>query len=491
VQAGGAKDAGRAKEAMSEQVRVRFAPSPTGYLHVGGARTALYNWLFARHAGGTFILRIEDTDVERSTQEATRAIFDALRWLGLDWDEGPETGGPAGPYRQLERMDLYREHGRRLAEAGRVYPCTCTAEEREVRRKAALAAKRPPRGLCPCRERGPDAGRPAALRFAVPPAGRTVWRDVIHGDVGFDHTEIDDFVILRADGLPIYNFAAVVDDALMRITHVIRGDDHISNTPRQILLYEALGYPVPAFAHIPMILGADRTRLSKRHGATSVEAYRDLGYLPEAVVNYLVRLGWAHGDQETFSRDEMVRHFTLEKVGKTAAVFDQKKLDWLNGHYLRQADPQALAAGLGPFWRAAGVDDAALAARDGAWRARVAALFRERARTLADLAQASLPLFRDAVTVDPGAAAKHLTPEGRDRLAKILPEVEALEPFTAAGLEALYRAQAEAWGLKLVQVAQPTRVAVLGVDVSPPLFPILELLGKAESVRRMRAATTQ
>ncbi len=465
---------------MSEQVRVRFAPSPTGYLHVGGARTALYNWLFARHEGGTFILRIEDTDVERSTEEATRAILDALRWLGLDWDEGPEVGGPAGPYRQLERMDLYREHARRLADAGRVYPCTCTAEEREARRRA--------RGLCPCRERGPDPNRPAALRFAVPPMGRTAWRDLIHGEVGFDHGEIDDFVILRADGLPIYNFAAVMDDALMRITHVIRGDDHISNTPRQILLYEALGYAIPAFAHIPMILGADRARLSKRHGATSVEAYRDLGYLPEAVVNYLVRLGWAHGDQEVFTRDEMVRHFTLAKVGTTAAVFDQKKLDWLNWHYLRQADPSALAAAVGPFWRAAGLADAALAGRDAAWRARVVVLFRERAQTLAELARASLPMFVSAVPVDAEAAAVHLTSEGRDRLAKVLPEVEALEPFTAAALEALYRARAEAWGLKLVHLAQPTRVAVLGVDVSPPLFPILELLGKAESVRRMRAA---
>ncbi len=476
---------------MSDKPRVRFAPSPTGYLHVGGARTALYNWLFARHEGGAFILRIEDTDVERSTEEATRAILDAMRWLGLDWDEGPEVGGPAGPYRQLERMDLYRQRARRLADAGRAYPCTCTAEEREARRKAALAAKRPPRGLCPCRERGAAPDRPAALRLAVPATGRTAWRDAIHGEVGFDHAEIDDFIILRADGVPIYNFAAVVDDALMRITHVIRGDDHISNTPRQILLYEALGQAPPAFGHIPMILGADRTRLSKRHGATSVEAYRDMGYLPEALVNYLARLGWSHGDQEIFTREEMVRHFTLEKVGGTAAVFDRKKLDWLNGHSLRQADPDGLAALAEPFWRAAGAPEAALAARGPAWRARVAGLFRERAQTLAELARGSLPLFLDAAPVDAKAATKHLTPEGKDRLGKILPEVEALEPFTAEGLEALYRARAEAWGLKLVHLAQPTRVAVLGVDVSPPLFPILELLGRAETARRMRAAATE
>ncbi len=476
---------------MNGKPRVRFAPSPTGYLHVGGARTALYNWLFARHEGGTFILRIEDTDVERSTEEATRAILDALRWLGLDWDEGPEVSGPLGPYRQLERMALYRAHARRLAEAGAVYPCTCTAEEREARRRAALAAKRPPRGLCPCRERGADPGRPAALRFAVPPTGRAAWRDVIHGQVSFDHAEIDDFVILRADGLPIYNFAAVVDDILMQITHVIRGDDHISNTPRQILLYQALGAVPPAFAHIPMILGADRTRLSKRHGATAVEAYRDLGYLPEALVNYLVRLGWSHGDQEIFTRQEMVRHFSLERVRATAAFFDQKKLDWLNGHYLRQADPAALAARMVPFWRAAGVPEADIARRDPAWLAQVAGLFRERAQTLAELAQGSLPLFRAEVTLDPKAAVKHLTPEGKDRLGKLIGEVEALEPFTAAGLEALYRARAEAWGLKLVHLAQPTRVAILGVDVSPPLFPILELLGKAETVRRMRAAADQ
>ncbi len=477
---------------MSEKPRVRFAPSPTGYLHVGGARTALYNWLFARNEGGAFILRIEDTDVERSTEEATRAILDAMRWLGLDWDEGPEVGGPLGPYRQLERMELYRASARRLADAGAAYPCTCTAEEREAHRRAALAAKRPLRGLCPCRERGPDPGRPAALRFAVPPEGRTAWRDLIHdGEMGFDNAEIDDFIILRADGLPIYNFAAVVDDSLMRITHVIRGDDHISNTPRQILLYQALGVRPPAFAHVPMILGADRTRLSKRHGATAVEAYRDLGYLPDALVNYLVRLGWSHGDQEIFSRQEMVRYFSLEKVGSTPAVFDQKKLDWLNGQYLRRLEPAALAAQVIPYWRAAGLGTADLAGRDPAWLQQVAALFRERAQTLAELARASLPLFRAPASPDPEAAAKHLTPEARDRLGKLTGEVEALEPFTAAALEALYRDRAEVWGLKLVHLAQPTRVGLLGVDVSPPLFPIMELLGKAESVRRMRAAAHQ
>jgi glutamyl-tRNA synthetase len=386
-------------------------------------------------------------------------------------------------------MALYRDHARRLADAGSAYPCTCTGEEREARRREALAAKRPLRGLCPCRERGPAPSRPAALRFAVPPDGRTAWRDVIHGEVGFENAEIDDFVILRADGLPIYNFAAVVDDSLMRITHVIRGDDHISNTPRQILLYRALGAPPPIFAHVPMILGADKTRLSKRHGATAVEAYRELGYLPEALVNYLVRLGWSHGDQEVFSREDMVRHFSLERVGATAAVFDQRKLDWLNGHYLRHTEPAALAARMLPFWRAAGIPGEELAGRDPAWLQGLAALYRERAQTLAELAHLSLPLLRGEVILDPQAAAKHLTPEARERLGTLAGEVEALEPFTAAALEALYRARAEAWGLKLVQLAQPTRVALLGADVSPPLFPLMELLGRAQSARRMRAAS--
>ncbi|MGH7429909.1 MAG: glutamate--tRNA ligase, partial [Candidatus Methylomirabilaceae bacterium] len=321
------------------QVRVRFAPSPTGYLHVGGARTALYNWLFARHGRGVFILRIEDTDAERSTEEAAAGIIEAMRWLGLHWDEGPEVGGPAGPYRQAERFDIYREYAQRLLEAGKAYYCVCTPEELEVRRKAALAAARSPKYDGRCRERGvrppasssavagPGAGG-AVVRLRISEAGGIEINDLVHGTIRFEDVELDDFILLRSDGLPTYNFAVVVDDVLMRITHVIRGDDHISNTPRQIKVYEALGLPIPHFAHIPMILGPDRARLSKRHGATGVMAYQEMGYLPEALVNYLARLGWSHGDQEIFTQEELIRHFTLEKVGRTAAIFDSAKLEW-------------------------------------------------------------------------------------------------------------------------------------------------------------------
>ncbi|RPH99082.1 MAG: glutamate--tRNA ligase, partial [Zetaproteobacteria bacterium] len=298
-------------------VRVRFAPSPTGYLHVGGVRTALYNWLFARAQGGMFVLRIEDTDVERSTEDAVRAILDGLRWLSLDWDEGPEVGGPVGPYRQMERESLYRDHVARLVREGKAYPCTCAAEELAARRAAARSAKQSLRGLCPCRETGPAAGRKQAVRFHVPAQETVAWDDLIQGRIEVAAEEVDDFIILRSDEreTPVYNFAAVVDDALMRITHVVRGADHIPNTPRQILLYDALGYPLPAFGHIPLVLGSDREKLSKRHGDVALHEYRAKGYLPHALVNYLVRLGWAHGDKEIFTREELIQDFRLETVG--------------------------------------------------------------------------------------------------------------------------------------------------------------------------------
>ncbi|NJD68568.1 MAG: glutamate--tRNA ligase, partial [candidate division NC10 bacterium] len=284
------------------KVRVRFAPSPTGYLHVGGARTALYNWLFARHENGDFILRIEDTDPERSTDESTTTILESLRWLGLDWDEGPEVGGPVGPYRQADRLKLYHDYAQRLLDEGKAYYCTCTPDELEARRKAALAAGTSPKYDGRCRRRGNDRSgvgdNGVVVRLLVGEEGSIEIADFVHGPIRFETGDLDDFILLRSDGMPTYNFAVVVDDVLMGITHVVRGDDHISNTPRQIVLYEALGLPIPHFAHIPMILGPDRARLSKRHGATSVMIYRQMGYLPEAMVNYLARLGWAYGDQE-------------------------------------------------------------------------------------------------------------------------------------------------------------------------------------------------
>ncbi len=474
-------------------VRVRFAPSPTGYLHVGGVRTALYNWLYARVRDGVFVLRIEDTDVERSTEEAVRAILDGLRWLDLGWDEGPEVGGPAGPYRQLERAAHYREQATRLVREGKAYPCTCAPEELAARREAARDAKQSIRHLCDCRETGPVPGRRAAIRFRVGDEGTVTWEDLIQGRIEVACTEIDDFIIVRSDEreTPVYNFAAVVDDAMMGITHVIRGADHIPNTPRQILLYEALGYRLPVFGHIPLVLGTDREKLSKRHGDVALHDYQAKGYLPEALVNYLVRLGWAHGDQELFTREELVRVFRLEKVGAAPGVFDRAKLDWLNGVYIRQAAPQRLADLLAAFWEPAGIDPALVAGRGQAWLVRAIPLFVERAKTLREMAVAMQFLFQAPTAWDPKAEAKYLTPAHRENLRAARVALAGATDFFAEALESLVRALVEQRGHKLVDYAQPIRVAVTGTAASPPLFPILALLGRDEVLRRIDRALAE
>src|SRR5512137_786072 len=343
--------------------RVRFAPSPTGYLHIGGARTALFNWLYARRHGGTFILRIEDTDRERSTEQSIEAIFDGMRWLGLDWDEGPGVGGPNGPYFQTQRVEIYRAHAARLVAQGKAYACYCTKEELAANRAAAEAEKRQNRYPGTCRHKPYDPSRPHVIRFIVPESGATSWDDLVKGTISTPHDTLQDEVILRYDGIPLYNFGAVVDDVTMGINLVARGDDHVNNTARQILLYQALGYPVPAFAHLPMILGADGKRLSKRHGATAVTDYRDMGLLPGALVNYLARLGWSHGDQEIFTLDELVKAFDWKQVGATAGVFNPDKLLWVNHQWLRAMDDDALARGVLPYFARAGLpaaDDAKL-----------------------------------------------------------------------------------------------------------------------------------
>lgn len=477
---------------MSDRVRVRFAPSPTGDLHVGGARTALYNWLFARHHDGVLILRIEDTDVERSTAESAEAIVESLQWLGLDWDEGP--------YRQAERLAIYREHAERLLEVGKAYRCVCTPGELEERRKVALAAGRSPRYDGRCRDRRLEPEKPWALRLRVQDAGVTIVNDIIHGEVRFDNAELDDFILVRSDGLPTYNFAVVVDDALMEVTHVIRGDDHLSNTPKQIQVYRVLDFPLPQFAHVPMILGPDRTRLSKRHGATSVLAYRDLGYLPEALVNYLVRLGWSHGDQEIFSRDELVRYFELTRVGHTPAVFDHAKLDWLNAHYLREAQPKRIADQLVAFWLKAGVSAEEIGAATVRWsslgRARtfaeaVVETFGERSKTLWELAQTSRFLFRRPIEYDVRAREKYLQPETQRHLQEVCRRIRNVSSFDAATLEKLYRDFVAERRLKLGDVAQPTRVVLTGHSVSPPLFQVMELLGRDICVECLEAVLQQ
>lgn len=449
----------------------------------------MYNWLFARHHGGIFILRIEDTDTERSTVESAEGILEAMRWLGLDWDEGP--------YRQADRLAIYREQAEHLLRAGKAYRCTCTPEELEARRKAAFAAGRTPRYDGRCRDRAPDPGRPGVVRLRVPDDGVTVVHDLIHGEVTFQNVELDDFILLRSDQIPTYNFAVVVDDALMAVSHVIRGDDHLSNTPKQLHLYHALGFPLPRFAHIPMILGADRTRLSKRHGATSVLAYRDMGYLPETLVNYLARLGWSHGDQEIFSREELCRYFTLDKVGKTPAVFDQAKLDWLNAHYLRMADIKRLGDLVVAFWRNEGIpaeeieakeEGWAAAGRRGTFREAVVSLFRERAKTLQELAQHCRFLFGEQVVYDPEAEGRHLRPEALSHLKALLPELQAVRPFDVGTLERVYRDFIARKGIPLKEVAQATRVILTGRAVSPPLFQVMELLGRETCLKRLEAA---
>jgi glutamyl-tRNA synthetase len=461
---------------MAGDVRVRFAPSPTGHLHVGGARTALFNWLFARHHGGVFILRIEDTDRSRSTEENIGSILDALRWLELDWDEGP----PAPGYRQTERFELYRAHATRLLEAGRAYYCDCPPELLEQQRKAAEARKETFRYQGRCRARGLTAG---ALRLRIPDTGATVVDDLIHGPVTFEHAQLDDWILVRTDGTPTYNFCVVVDDVTMRITHVIRGNDHLSNTPKQVLCYEALGYRVPAFAHVSMILGPDRARLSKRHGATAVQAYREQGILPEAMVNYLARLGWSAGDQEIFTRAELVARFDIKDVSAAGAVFDQAKLEWLSHEHLKRADGPRLSALVQPFLESAGLP-VPPAGRLGP----ILDTLRERAKTLRELVEVGRFYLERPTTYEEGPRARLFTPAGAERLALLRARLAALEPFTAPVIEALYRALAAELGLKLVDLAQLTRLAVTGRTASPPLFDVLALLGRDEVLARLEAA---
>ena len=462
---------------MTGAVRVRFAPSPTGHLHVGGARTALFNWLYARHHRGAFILRIEDTDRSRSTEEHITAIVEALEWLGLDWDEGPPSPG----YRQTERLDIYRGHAERLLRAGRAYYCDCSPELLDRERKAAQKRKETFRYSGRCRDRGLTTG---ALRLRIPQDGATVVNDLIHGPVTFEHRQLDDWILVRTDGTPTYNFCVVVDDVTMRITHVIRGNDHLSNTPKQILCYEALGYPVPEMAHVSMILGSDRSRLSKRHGATSVLAFRDAGIVPDAMVNYLARLGWARGDQEIFSRAELVELFDIKDVAASGAVFDETKLEWLSHEYLKSMDGARLAALATPFLRAAGLTPPG----DRARLVPILDTLRERAKTLVELVAVGRFYFEAPQAYEPKAAEKFLTPEGARRLGLLAGRLAALSEFTPAALEAAYRALAGELGLKLVDLAQLSRLAVTGGTASPPIFEVLALLGREEAQGRLRRA---
>ncbi len=462
---------------MSSKVKTRFPPSPTGHLHLGGARTALFNWLFARHHGGIFLLRFEDTDRERSRQEYVDSIREALEWLGLLWDEGP--------YFQMERLEIYQEFARRLYEEGKAYYCECPPELLEEKRKKALAEGRKPKYDGTCREKGLGPGPGRVLRFKTPLVGTTVVEDLIRGAVAFDHQELDDFVLLRPDGIPTYQFAVVIDDLTMEITHVIRGDDHLSNTPKQILLFQALGAEPPKYAHVPMILGPDGSRLSKRHGALSILAYRDEGFLPQALRNYLVRLGWSYGDQEIFSLEEMIEKFDLSRVSKSAARFDPDKLLALNAHYIRQEPTERLAREVIPFLKSLGVE---IPNPQEPRFLKAVESVKPRARTLKEMAEMMRFYFVDEIEFDPKAVDKFLKEEIAPVLERLVREIEGLPEFNEEVLERLFRNLAEEYQLKLKHIAQPVRVALTGRTVSPGLFEVMDILGKETVVKRLKKA---
>jgi len=472
----------------SPPVRCRFAPAPTGYLHVGGARTALFSWLFARRNGGTFVLRIEDTDRKRSTDEAIGILLDSLRWLGITWDEGPEVGGPFGPYRQTERMPVYEDVAARLREQGRAYPCYCTPQELEDRRRAAERRGETPGYDGRCRNLTEEEraafeaeGRPSAIRFAMSGQDATV-HDLIRGEVHFAAKDLRDFVILRSDATPTYLLAAAVDDVRMEMSHVIRGEDLLPSTPRQVEIIEALGATPPAYAHLPLIVGPNHQPLSKRHGSVAVEWFQDEGYLPEAMVNYLALLGWSYDGETTFfTREALIELFDLSRVSHNPAAFDREKLLWMNGHYLRESSDASLAELLRDGLRAEGID-----ADEAVVRAAVPVV-KERMHTVKEGVAYLRFLFVDEVTPDE-KAAKMLGPDQADLLREAASRLEAIEDWTHEEIERVLRALQEERGLSSRQAFQPVRAAITGTLVSPPLFESIALLGRDRTLRRLRAA---
>jgi len=462
---------------QADMVKTRFAPSPTGYLHIGGARTALFSWLYARRHGGPFVLRIEDTDLERSTPEAVNAILEGMNWLGLDYDEGP--------FYQTQRFGRYQEVLRQLLRDGSAYYCYCTREELEALRAEQMARKEKPRydGRYRDYQGPPRPGVEPVVRFKNPLNGQVVVEDLIRGNIVFQNAELDDLIIARADGSPTYNFCVVVDDMDMNITHVIRGDDHINNTPRQINILKALGATVPHYAHVPMILGPDGQKLSKRHGAASVMEYRDQGYLPEAVLNFLVRLGWSHGDQEIFSLDEMIEFFDLDGCNKAASAINPSKLIWLNKHYLKTLDPVHVARHLSWHIGQLGIDPS-----EGPALPEVVRAFAERSETLYDMARAASFLYREFESYDAKAASKNLTAAAQVPLQALSNTLAALPEWWAEPIHAAVNRVAEESGLALGKVAQPLRVAVCGTAVSPPIDTTLELLGRRKTLARIERA---
>jgi glutamyl-tRNA synthetase len=478
-----------------DRPRVRFAPSPTGYLHVGGARTALFNWLFARRHGGIFILRIEDTDTERSSDEMVAGILESMRWLGLEWDEGPGIGGPHAPYFQTQRFERHRAVAHQLAAGGFAYKCYCSPERLKEKRDAAEKAgggwkyDRACLNLSAGEQQRLDAsGVKPVLRFKVP-AGKTSYTDHVRGHIEVDHGQVEDFVILRSNGLPIYHLSVVADDIEMGITHVIRGDDHISNTPKHILLWQALGRTPPEFAHVPLILGTDKKKLSKRHGMTSVTEYERIGYLPDAMVNFLALLGWSPGgDREVMSRDELIAAFSLEGISGGAAVFDPEKLDWFNAQYLAQLSPSDLVRCVKPLLQAAGLwsDEYDVPVRHK-WLERVLRLVLPRVRRLPDFVAHVSPFMTATVDYDPEAVRKHLTTADLDEhVEALIIAIEAdTEPFEEAAIERTLRSVADSRGIKAAPLIHAARIATTGQAVSPGIFEVLALLGKPLTLSRL------
>jgi glutamyl-tRNA synthetase len=458
-----------------KEIVTRFPPSPTGYLHVGGARTALFNWLYARHTRGKFVLRIEDTDTKRSTQASADAIFEALDWMGIDWDKGP--------YFQSQRLEIYQDYIQKLLGSDHAYYCSCSPEKLEEMRKTAMATGGKPKYDGTCRDRGLQKSDGAVVRFKAPLTGTTVVEDVIKGNIVFQNDELDDFIIARSDGTPTYNFVVVVDDITMGINTIIRGDDHVMNTPKQILLYRALGQALPIFGHVPMVLGSDRSRLSKRHGAMSVTAYRDMGYLPEAFINYLARLGWSHGDQEFFTRDELIEKFSLENIGRSAGIFDTEKLLALNADHIMARSPQDLIEPLTPFMQAHGYE-----IHKDSFSESVIQTLQPRSKTLKDMAADALFYFQETIVYDEKAAKKFLKPASVEPLQLLIRKLENIADFTEEELETAFKSVMADTGLKLGKIAQPVRVALTGRTASPGIFEIIAIIGKERVLDRLKKA---
>jgi len=470
-------------------VRVRFAPSPTGELHIGGARTALFNYLFARRVGGTFVLRIDDTDLERSREDYIDKLMSAMKWLGLDWDEGP--------YYQSQRLDLYRREVNRIVEEGKAYRCYCSIEELQAGREQARKENKTYlypgkcRNLTAEEEKDLQAeGRNAVIRIRVPDQGQTVVDDVVRGKVSFENIDLDDFIIVKSNGIPTYNFASVVDDLQLKITHIIRAEEHLSNTPRQIICAKALGLEMPVFAHVPMILAPDRSKLSKRHGATSVEEFRDDGFLPEALVNYMTLLGWSPGgDRELFNLEESIASFELEKVNKTAAIYDTTKLTWMNSHYIRECSIDRLIQFARPFFEKEELIENSLSENELTYLRAVLEAVRERARTLPELADAAAYFYLDDFVYDEKGIKKAFLKEGAvEILKRQAADLKQLEPFNAEAAEQLFHDLSEEMELSAGKLIQPARLALTGRMGGPGLFEIISLLGREKTVKRLEKA---